>query len=142
MDIESRIIELAQLGYECSQILMIMSLELEGAEVPQLVRAMSGLNGGMGRSGKVCGCLSAGACVLGYYTGKGEEEELPDPRMQEYIQEYIHWFEESVGNKYGGTDCSNITQGNYGLCMTTCMPILAESMEKLMELLEEHDLLG
>lgn len=141
MDVETRIIELAQQGYECSQIMMIMALELEGAENPGLIRAMNGLNGGLGRSGKVCGCLATGACILGYYGGKGDVEELADPRLSQYIQEYVNWFAEEIGSSYGGTDCEQIIQGNYGLCMTVCMPILVACTEKIMEMLERYRLM-
>lgn len=141
MDVETRIIELAQMGYECSQIMMIMALEMEGAQNPELIRAMSGLNGGIGRTGKTCGCLSGGACALGYYTGKGEEEELEDPSSREYIQQYVHWFETYIGSQYKGTDCEQIIHGNYALCMTTCMPILTACMEKILEMAEENHLI-
>ncbi len=38
MDLYERIIELSSMGYHCSQMIMIMTLEAIGEENPQLVR--------------------------------------------------------------------------------------------------------
>ena len=39
MDLYERIMELGSMGYHCSQIIMIMTLETIGEENPQLVKA-------------------------------------------------------------------------------------------------------
>lgn len=141
MDTEMRMLELAGQGFECSQIIMLMGLDMAGLDNPDLIRAVSGLNGGMGRSGKACGCLTSGACVLGLLTGKGEAEELEDSRSRELIQEYVQWFEENIGGQFGGEDCTDIIQGDYSLCMTVCRPILMECLEKLAEMIEANELI-
>ena len=48
MDLYERIIELSSMGYHCSQMVMIMTLEAIGEENPQLVKALGGLGGGIG----------------------------------------------------------------------------------------------
>ena len=55
MDLYERIMELGSMGYHCSQIIMIMTLETIGEENPQLVKAMGGLGGGIGYCGDTCG---------------------------------------------------------------------------------------
>ena len=55
MDLFDRIMELSRCGYFCGQILAILLLETLGEEDPGFVRAMGGLNGGVGFSGDVCG---------------------------------------------------------------------------------------
>ena len=45
MDLYERIIELSSMGYHCSQMVMIMTLEAIGEENPQLVKALGGLGG-------------------------------------------------------------------------------------------------
>ena len=76
MELFDRMLELSGQGFYCAQILLILALEAEGKENPDLVRAMSGLNGGLGFSGNVCGALTGGCCLLGYFCGKGEAEEM------------------------------------------------------------------
>ena len=55
MDLFDRMLELSGQGYFCAQILMILALESEGKEDPDLIRAVGGLNGGLGFSGRTCG---------------------------------------------------------------------------------------
>ena len=43
MDLYERIIELSSMGYHCSQMIMILTLETIGEENPQLVKALGGL---------------------------------------------------------------------------------------------------
>ncbi len=66
MDLYERIIELSSMGYHCSQMIMIMTLEAIGEENPQLVKALGGLGGGIGYCGDTCGCLTGGACAIGF----------------------------------------------------------------------------
>ena len=40
MDLYERIAELGSMGYHCSQMMMIMTLETIGEENPQLVKAL------------------------------------------------------------------------------------------------------
>ena len=70
MDLEERIMELSRYGYACGQILAILLLDTIGEENPALVRCMQGLNGGIGSSGDVCGCMAAGCCMISYFTGE------------------------------------------------------------------------
>lgn len=60
MDLFDRVLALSRYGYFCSQILAILALETVGEDDPGLVKAMGGLNGGVGFSGGCCGCLSGG----------------------------------------------------------------------------------
>ena len=55
MDLYERIAELGSMGYHCSQMMMIMTLETIGEENPQLVKALGGLGGGIGYCGDTCG---------------------------------------------------------------------------------------
>ena len=59
MDLRERLLELGLQGFECSQIMMMIALELEEKENPDLIRAVSGLTGGMGHGG---GCLLYTSC--------------------------------------------------------------------------------
>ena len=79
MDLEERIMELSRYGYACGQILAILLLDTIGEENPALVRCFQGLNGGIGSSGDVCGCMAAGCCLISYFTGKPGDTEYDSP---------------------------------------------------------------
>ena len=100
--------ELKAQGFFCSQILLILGLELQGKSNPDLVRCMHGLVGGLGFTGEICGTLSGGACLLGLYAGKGLPEEKQDPRLSFMIEALVQWFQERFGAEYGGVTCNQI----------------------------------
>ena len=79
-DVFFKMVELSRQGFLCSQILLIIGLEAQGKENPDVVRAMSGLVGGLGFCGKTCGALTGGACLIGLYAGKGAADEMEDSR--------------------------------------------------------------
>jgi len=141
MDLFDRMLELSGKGYYCAQILLILALESEGKEDPDLIRAMSGLNGGMGFTGHVCGALTGGCCLLGYFCGKGEAEELEDPSASRMIQELVEWFEGSMKDAYGGSDCENILEGNPMNKMQRCPEVVEGVFTKCLEILRENGVL-
>ena len=141
MDLFDRILELSRYGYFCSQILAILMLETRGEENPGLVRAMGGLNGGVGFSGGCCGCMTGGACVISYFTGKGEDTGMDDPAHKSAMGEFTRWFNEEMLIQYGGTECSDITQGNPAKRVEYCPQIIAATYEKCMEILSEKGLI-
>lgn len=142
MDLFDRMLELSSQGYYCAQILMILALEMEGKEDPDLIRAMSGLNGGLGFSGKLCGALTGGCCLMGYFTGKGEAEEIEDPDSASLIQELVRWFEENIGSTYGGCTCDDILEGNPMNKMQRCPEVVEGVFAKCLELLKEKNIVG
>ena len=82
MDLFDRVLELSRYGYFCGQILAILMLDTIGEEDPGLVKAMGGLNGGVGFSQGCCGCMTGGACLLSYFTGKGEDTGTDANRVE------------------------------------------------------------
>lgn len=141
MDLFDRMLELSGEGYYCAQILLILAMEMEEKENPELIRAMGGLNGGLGFQGKVCGALTGGCCLLHYFLGKGEAEEMEDPRAVQMTGEFVQWFEETVGSRYGGCCCQDILEGNPANKMQRCPQIVEEVFEKCVELLQENQVL-
>ena len=98
MDLYERIMELGSMGYHCSQIIMIMTLETIGEENPQLVKAMGGLGGGIGYCGDTCGCLTGSACAIGYFLGNLAPEEKEDAQMKPAVQELYQWFTDTYAH--------------------------------------------
>ena len=95
-DLFMRMLDLTSQGYACSQILLMLGMELNGEENSAVVRTMAGLNEGMYGSGRLCGCLTGGSCLLGYFSGKGLEAEacgiFPDQGLNPCL---LHWQADS-----------------------------------------------
>lgn len=135
----------ASQGYCCSQILMLMDLQVRGIDNPSLVKSMAGLCIGTGGSGRTCGIVTGGACLIASYAGKGEAGEHNDPDLSRMILEYMEWFEEENQSM----DCQDIvgvdvledirTQMVYPV---KCGNIMSQSYRKLREILEKYDCLG
>ena len=141
MDLFDQIMELSRCGYFCGQILAILLLETLGEEDPGFVRAMGGLNGGVGFSGDVCGCMTGGACVISYLTGKGEDTGMDHPEHKSAMGEFTRWFTEENMINFGGIDCRDITKGNPANRVELCPGIIADTYTKCMEILAEKGLL-
>lgn len=140
MDVFDRMLELSQEGYFCAQILLILALESEGKECPDLIRAMGGLNGGIGNTGGTCGSLTGGACFLSYFAGKGEADELEHPDCNVMIRKLTEWFQEYTA-EYGGISCDCILERDSRNKLERCPAVISAVLEKCMELLEEHEVL-
>ncbi|HHW45175.1 hypothetical protein GFC01_00520 [Desulfofundulus thermobenzoicus] len=103
-----RMLELYRQGFNCSQILLLLGLETLGKSNPDLIRAMTGLGGGLGFSGKTCGALTGGVCLLGLYAGRGVRGEREHDRFLLMVEELVQWFEQEIGRSYGGINCAEI----------------------------------
>lgn len=133
-----RMIELAQQGFYCSQILLFLGIEAQGKNDPDLIRAMSGLAGGLGFTGDTCGALTGGACLLGLYAGRGTPEEQEDEKLNLMISELVDWFSEEYGKLYGGIRCEIILGDDPGNRTTRCPNIVFGSYGKVKALLGEY----
>lgn len=139
-----RMRELKSQGYFCSQILMILGLELQGKDNPDLIRAMHGLAGGLGFTGETCGSLTGGASLLGLYAGKGSPEEQENLRLNFMIEDLVRWFKADFGEAYGGIRCEEILAGDPNTTTMRCPLMVAETFQKVKDLLIENgfDLAG
>ena len=133
-----RVMELAMKGYQCSQILMVLALESLGKTNEDLVRAMSGLLGGMG-CGKTCGALTGGCSVLGLFAGWGTPDGTPDERLLPMITEFVEWFETEFKQRYGSIECADIIGEDKRYRMARCPLIVTESMTRLKEILADYN---
>ncbi len=133
-----RAMELSLQGFGCSQVLVIQALERAGKTNPDLVRAISGLHGGLGFTGKNCGALSGGCCVLALHLGRGTPEETEDVGLNAAIRCLVEWFEADLGKRYGGIDCAAILAGDPRNRLTRCPGIVGGVHEKIQELLDQE----
>ncbi len=133
-----RMIQLANQGFYCSQVLLFMGLEAQGKADADLIRAMAGLAGGLGFAGDVCGALTGGACLLGLYAGKGTPEEEEDPRLHVMVGELVEWFGQEYGQQYGGIRCDTILDDEPQNRTTRCPALVLSTYEKVKALLVEN----
>ena len=124
MDDLNRIRELKAQGFYCSQIIMLMGMELQGKQDPDLVRAMQALAGGIGFTGHTCGALTGGACLLGLYAGKGRPDQEEDERLNLMLIDLIDWFTQTTGARYDGINCDNILEGSRANIPLRCPEIV------------------
>jgi C_GCAxxG_C_C family probable redox protein len=136
--------ELKQQGFFCSQILLILGMELQGKTNPDLVRAMNALAGGIGFTGEICGALTGGACLLGLYAGRGTLAEEEKPKLNFMLEDLVRWFKNDYGQAYGGIRCQEIVGDNGQNMSTRCPAMVAGTFQKVKELLVENgfDLAG
>lgn len=133
-----KLFKLAAQGYCCSQILVLLGLEAQGKENPDLVRAMEGLCGGMGRTGNTCGALTGGVCLLSLYSGRGSAEEPRSSQLNPMVNELVMWFEET----YNTLNCSEILDvslDNGTEYPVKCGRIVMSVYNKVMEILVAHN---
>ena len=140
MDELTRISQLHLQGFHCAQVLLIMGLEQQGKEDPDLIRAMNGLPGGLGFQGKTCGALAGGACLLALFAGRGKLEETEQRCLNLMIQQLVEWFEVKFGQEFGGIDCKTILGGDPWNRMTRCPRLINETYFMVRELLKENGL--
>ncbi|NLP17933.1 MAG: C_GCAxxG_C_C family protein [Firmicutes bacterium] len=136
-----RMFELYNQGFTCSQILLTLGLEARGETNPSLVRAVHGLAGGIGYSGKVCGALTGGACLIGLYAGRGRAEEEADEDFRQMIKTLVQWFKEEYGEENNSIDCYDILGEKPGPQSFTakCATIVTQVYEKVQEILADYN---
>lgn len=130
-------------GYCCSQLLLVLAMQLRGEDNPGLLRAMRGPCHGIGQSGGPCGLLSGGAAALAWLSGVDGGDE--HPMLEAMINEYGVWFLERTLD--WGYSCESIIQGlaseagkyidkNDTPDMSLCAEFLVQCWDKIMEI---HD---
>lgn len=140
MDVFDRMLELSREGYFCAQIMLELALEMEGKEDADVIRAMGGLNSGIGDGSNICGALSGGACMISYFAGRGEKDEIEHPALSAMLIELVSWFNEYTA-EYGGSCCRKILEGDERNKIQRCPVVIRAVFEKCMELLERNGVL-
>ena len=130
-----RMLELSKQGFQCAQILMILALESEGKEDSDLVRTVGGLNNGLADASGPCGALTGCCCLISYFAGKGDADELEDPAFLSMVSEFANWFKEEYGKLYGGYICAEILNEDPKNKLARCPEIVKASYIKAMEIL-------
>lgn len=133
-----RMMRMAQAGYCCSQILLLLGLEDMNRENPDLVRAMAGLCKGLGRCSGPCGVLSGGAALIGLLTGKGADTDAHHDKMPLLLDEFGQWFEEHACGQHGGITCADIVGDTCEPDQEVCGKLIHDAYDRIQDLFAEH----
>lgn len=140
--LENAILALYDKGYCCSQVLALLILGVQGKENPDLVRSLSGLCHGIGRSGDACGILTGACCVLSYLVNQeaGDSRTLPGAEL--VIEEFVDWFNEASTQQWGSIRCTDILgeEKPGGPDKSHCRALLAQSWIRLLGILTMHNI--
>ncbi|MFH2094037.1 MAG: DVU_1555 family C-GCAxxG-C-C protein [Pseudomonadota bacterium] len=125
-----QILKLKSQGYCCSQIMVLMVLDLLDKENEDLVHFARGLCMGGGTENGACGILAAGMCILAMYA-QTDTEKLA--LMQEA---YLIFFQTQAQS---GILCKDILGDHYPVPRSeTCGALLSQSHAQLMAILLEN----
>jgi hypothetical protein len=140
-DTQIRMLQLGKMGYTCSQIILLLGLDVRGETNPDLVRAMAGLAYGCGTGQGSCGVLTGGSCLLALYAGKGSDEESESERLSLMLQELTEWFVERTGCVDSQISCDAIVgEAGPAASRQKCGGLVADTYAKVMEILVENEI--
>lgn len=140
-DAVTRMIELSEKEYNCSQIIMALFLEQEKIENPDLLRAMSGLAHGCGSFTETCGIMTGAASVVAFYGGKGADNESESDNMLPMLEELSDWFRQETSKRFNGTRCQDIAGDLVGTpeVQQICSDLIIHTYDKIKEILIEYN---
>jgi C_GCAxxG_C_C family probable redox protein len=85
-------------GYNCSQSVFIAFTPKFGLSEDLALKLSTGLGGGIGRRGELCGALGGGILALGLKYGRGVNDEKPvTAAMYAKVQELVSEFQKCKG---------------------------------------------
>ena len=132
-EFELRIEELFLDGYHCSQIMLMLSLEMRGEENPELIRALGGLGVGMFCE-RTCGTLTGACCLIGSFGAKGAAGDVPALPYRQMCRSLVEWFE----REFGSIECREIVGSDRASIMQKCPALLAATFSRCLEMLEDQ----
>ena len=130
MDMKERLFMEKLNGRCCSESIMSMFLEDAGRDNEDLVKAMGATCVGM-KEGLVCGTLVTAVSVL-FVAAENRTQARDELRPK-----MMKWFLD----RYGSYSCEDILDGDETRTFTYCPAVVAETYCKLIEILEDADLL-
>lgn len=115
------------------------------------IRAMGALGGGIASTGRVCGALLGGVCMISGLYSRSRPEEKEHPNMWRLSYKLAKRFEE-LTRDYGSVNCSDIAQVNWrdreqvaafynnpGSRRERCIRLVEDTAAALGEILEEAE---
>ncbi len=130
--------ELFKAGFNCAESILLAFRELLKLDFPpQTVRLATGLGGGLGYAGCMCGALTASALVLGALKGRTTAVESRDAAY-ELTRQFHDLFQE----KHGNTCCRALNPHPFDSKehLRNCLKITGGTAKLLMEFLQQKGL--
>lgn len=127
-------------GYNCAESIFLAFRDWMELDVPrETVRALTGLGGGLGHAGCMCGALTGSAIVLGLLKGRTSSEESRD-RAYALTREFHDRFESG----FGGTCCRSLNPHPFDSKdhLRHCIKITGNTGKLLAEFISEKGLAG
>lgn len=125
-------------GYNCAESIFLAFRELIAPELDAgLVKMFTGLGGGFGHAGCVCGALAVAEMYISYFKGRTSHEQDREAGYNA-AQEFHNLFEE----RFGGTCCRVLNPHPYDSPehLRNCIKITGNTGKLLMEYLIQKEL--
>lgn len=125
-------------GYNCAESIFLAFRDWSGIDAPQeMVRAFTGLGGGLGHAGCMCGALTGSAMVLGLLKGRVSENDSRDEAYS-LTREFHDRFE----SNFGYTCCRSLNPHPFDSKehLKNCIKITGNTARLLAEFLNEKNL--
>ena len=124
-ELQSKYFEYKIKGYCCSQILLQLGVDQKDGENQGVINAVEALCNGF-FTGRLCGALTGGACLMSYLVPKRAVS-------RGLITELFDWFE----SEFSYLDCNELLKGNPLAKIELCPVMVERTYEKVMELLDD-----
>lgn len=128
-------------GYNCAEAVFLAFREWLGMDVPrEMVRAFTGLGGGLGHAGCMCGALTGSSLVLGLLKGRTDPDEQSRKQAYDLSREFHDRFEAN----FGYTCCRSLNPHPFDSKehLRNCLKITGTTAKLLADYLNEKDLAG
>lgn len=125
-------------GYNCAEAIFLSFREMVTPDVPkEMVRMATGMGGGLGHAGCMCGALTGSAMVLGLLKGRSDKDQDREPAYN-LTREFHDRFE----GKFGNTCCRSLNPYPFDTTehLKNCLKITGNTGKLLMEFLVEKGL--
>ena len=86
--------------------------------------------------------MTAGCCIISLFTAKPDPLSYDSPYHREALVEFTKWFTELSEEQFDSVNCDDITESSPSRRLEFCPQLIAQTYEKLMEILDSKGLLS
>lgn len=135
-------------GFNCAESVLMAACESADCTCACIPRIASGLGGGVGRQGELCGTLTGGALAIGLLHGRDRADEAEKKEaVTAKTAEFVWRFEQINGavrcrDLLGveiGTEAGSREFHDRNLKAERCSPVMRNAVQVLLELLNEWE---